>query len=140
MQRPLLNDPDEPPDDRLLGQHLGAAKAAWDEFENGAREVVEGLELTWRYYADGKAWLCKAARRGRTICWISVWHGAFRTTFYFGERCDAEIEQLDIDVARSRKPTPSTARTGKLKPLSVVVRGPATLPDLYTLMRYKAAR
>ena len=139
MQRPLLNDPDVPPDDRLLSQHLGAAKAAWDEFVRDAMTAVDGAQLSWRYYADGKAWLCKAARRGRTICWISVWHGAFRTTFYFGERCDAEIEQLDID-ATLKEAYASATRTGKLKPLSVLVADRTPLPDLYTLMRYQAAR
>jgi hypothetical protein len=137
MQRPLLNDPDEPPDDRLLSQHLGAAKAAWDELASDVTAAVDGVQLSWRYYPDGKAWLCKAARKGRTICWISVWDGAFRTTFYFGQRCDAEIEQLAID-ATLKEAYAATARTGKLKPLSVEVRDRRPLPDLYALMRFKA--
>jgi hypothetical protein len=139
MQRPLLNDPDEPPDDRQLSQHLGAAKGAWDEFVSGAMAAIDGLQLGWRYYPDGKAWLGKVTRRDRTICWISVWDGAFRTTFYFGERCDAEIEQLDID-ATLKQAYASAARTGKLKPLSVEVRDRQRLPDVYTLMRYKVTR
>ena len=73
-----------------------------------------GPQLSWRYYRDGKAWLCKVARRGRTICWISVWHGAFTATFYFGEKADADIQQLDIDVSL-RQAFASSTRVGKLK-------------------------
>jgi hypothetical protein len=139
LDRPLLNDPNEPPDDELLGRYLGAAKAAWDEFVRQAPIAIEGLEFAWRYYADGKAWLCKAARRGRTICWVSVRDGAFRAAFYFGEKADAEIEQLAID--RGLKDAYASAtRAGKLKPLPVDVADATDLPDLYSLMRFKATR
>ena len=101
--------------------------------------MVDGLDLGWRYYPDGKAWLCRAARGGRTICWISIWHGAFRAAFYFGEKADTEIEHLDIDGAL-KDAYVSSARVGKLKPLRVEVADVSRLPDLYTLMRYKVTR
>ena len=136
LDRPLLNDPDEPPDDQLLSRHLGQAKAAWDEYVSNVPAVVDGAEMSWRYYLDGKAWLCKVARKGRTICWISVWQDAFKATFYFGEKADADIQQLDIDVSL-RQAFASSTRVGKLRPLQVEVRDGTHLADLYTLMRYK---
>jgi hypothetical protein len=136
LDRPLLNDPDEPPDDLLLSRHLGPAKAAWDDFASGAPAVVDGAEMSWRYYRDGKAWLCKVARKGRTICWISVWQDAFKATFYFGEKAVADIPRLDID-ASLRQAFVSSTRVGKLRPLRVEVRDGTHLADLYTLMRYK---
>jgi hypothetical protein len=138
LDRPLLTDPDEPPDERLLGRHLGPAKAAWDEFTSGTPVVVDGAEISWRYYRDGGAWLCKVARKGRTICWISVWQGAFKATFYFGEKADAGVQRLDID-ATLRQAYASANRVGKLRPLRVEVRDGTQLTDLYTLMRYKMA-
>jgi hypothetical protein len=136
LDRPLLNDPDEPPDDQLLSRHLGSAKAAWDEYVINVPAVVDGAEMSWRYYLDGKAWLCKVARKGRTICWISVWPDAFKATFYFGEKADADIQQLDIDVSL-RQAFASSTRVGKLRPLQVEIRDGTHLADLYTLMRYK---
>jgi hypothetical protein len=138
LVRPLLDDPDEPPDDERLGRYLGAAKAAWDEFVRQAPIAIEGIQFAWRYYTDGKAWLCKVARKGRTICWISVREGAFRAAFYFGEKADAGIAQLDIDRG-IREAYASAARAGKLKPLRVEVRDVSALPDLFTVMRFKAA-
>jgi hypothetical protein len=136
LDRPLLNDRDEPPDDQLLSRHLGSAKAVWDEYMGNTPAVVDGAEISWRYYLDGKTWLCKVARKGRTICWISVWEGAFKATFYFGEKADADIQRLDIDVSLKQAFASST-RVGKLRPLQVEVRDRTHLADLYTLMRYK---
>ena len=101
--------------------------------------MVDGADLSWRYYLDGKAWLCKVARKSTTICWISVWDGAFKATFYFGEKAEADIQRLDIDVSL-RQAFASSTRAGKLRPLQVEVRDGEHLADLYTLMRYKAAR
>ena len=131
--------PRRAPDDQSPRRHLGAAKGAWDEFARAAPTEVDGLDLGWRYYPDGKAWLCRAARRGRTICWISVWHGAFRAAFYFGAKADAEIEHLDID-GTLKESYASSARVGKLKLLRVEVADVSRLPDLYTLMRHKLTR
>jgi hypothetical protein len=41
------------------------------------------LEATWRFYNDGKAWLCKIAHRKKTICWLSVYHQMFQLSFFF---------------------------------------------------------
>ena len=136
LDRPLLNDPDEPPDDQLLSRHLGPAKAAWDEYVSNVPALVDGAEMSWRYYLDGKAWLCKVARKRRTICWISVWRDAFKATFYFGDKADPDIQQLDIDVSL-RQAFASSTRVGRLRSLQVEVRDGTHLDDLYTLMRYK---
>jgi hypothetical protein len=136
MDRPHLNDPGQYPDDTVLAAHLGPAKAVWDELVDGAAAAVEGAELRWRYYQDGKAWLCRVTRKDKTICWVSVWDGFFKTTFYFGEKHHEAIEQLDVDDAL--KSAYASSPGGKLRPLTVEVADRARLPDLYALMRYKA--
>jgi hypothetical protein len=136
MDKPRLNDPDQYPDDTVLAAQLGPAKAVWDELVDGAVAAVEGVELRWRYYRDGKAWLCRVTRKDKTICWVSVWDGFFKTTFYFREKEDEAIEQLDIDDAL--KSAYASSPNGKLRPLTVEVADRAQLPDLYTLMRCKA--
>lgn len=138
MDRSPLNDAGQYPDDAVLAAHLGTAKPAWDEFVTGAG-AVEGVELTWRYYQDGKAWLCKVTRRGKTICWVSVWDGSFKATFYFTEKADRDIAQLEIDPGL-RQTYASASRSGALKPLTVQVTQREQLADVYELMRYKARR
>ena len=55
------------------------------------------LSHEWRYYQDGKAWLCKITFKKRTICWLSVWDGFFKVTSYFPQRYFPEIETVCPD-------------------------------------------
>lgn len=50
-----------------------------------------GLNIAWRYYNDGKAWLGKVTHKKKTILWLSVWDGFFKTGFYFTEKHLAAI-------------------------------------------------
>jgi hypothetical protein len=137
MDRPLLNDKDEYPDDGVLARHLGRSKAAWDAFAAGIASGYPDAALEWRYYNDGKAWLCKLVRKKKTVCWVSVWDKAFRTTFYFVPRYDEEIERLPVDPAlktRYREHPP----IGTMKPFTIEVRAKKALEDVFTLVDFKS--
>ncbi len=118
MEQPLLNDKNQYPDDDVLAGYLGKAKPAWDAFAAGIAAGLGEGALEWRYYADGKAWLCKVVHKKKTVCWVSVWDKFFKTTFYFTAKSDADIEALPIppdlkDWYRAHAPI------GRLKPLTV---------------------
>jgi hypothetical protein len=136
MDRPLLNDEDQYPDDGVLAKCLGKAKPAWDAF---AADIQAGFgtgALQWRYYRDGKAWLCKVVHRKKTVCWVSVWDGYFATVFYFTAKSDKDIEALPIPPAlleRYRAHDP----IGKLKPLRVEVTTRKALESVSVLVKYK---
>jgi len=136
MERPLLNDKDQYPDDAVLAKHLGKAKSAWNAFAAAISAQFGGASLEWRYYHDGKAWLCKLARKKNTICWISIWDRSFKTTFYFTEKSDRDIETLPIpsDLKQSYR---ACASIGKLKSLTIDVRSKKTLEDVLTVAKYK---
>ncbi|MBI9105171.1 MAG: DUF3788 family protein [Spirochaetales bacterium] len=38
------------------------------------------MNYEWRYYHDGKAWLCKVQKKKRTIVWMSAWKGYMKAT------------------------------------------------------------
>jgi hypothetical protein len=137
MERPLLNDKDRYPDDDVLAAHLGKAKPAWDTF---AADVAAGFgqgALEWRYYNDGKAWLCKVVHKKKTVCWVSVWDKLFKTTFYFTAKSDADIAALPISVELKEgyRAHPSI---GKLKPLTVQVKTKKALEPVSVLLKYKS--
>ena len=139
MERPLLNDQGEYPDDAVLARHLGRAKAAWDAFAAGVASGFPDASLEWRYYNDGKAWLCKVVRKKKTVCWVSVWDKSFRTTFYFTDKNDKEIAALPI--APDLKASYAAAdRIGKLKPFTVVVGSKKALEPVFALVKYKIGR
>lgn len=137
MERPLLNDKDQYPDDEVLAKHLGKAKPAWDAF---AASVAAGLgeaALEWRYYNDGKAWFCKVVHKKKTVCWISVWDKFFKTAFYFTAKSDTDIEALPIP-ADLKEGYRAHAPIGKLKPLVVEVKTKKALEPVSVLVKYKS--
>ena len=137
MERPLLNDKNEYPDDDVLAKHLGRAKSAWDAFAAGVAAQFGDASLEWRYYNDGKAWLCKVVHKKKTVCWVSVWDRFFKTTFYFTAKSDRDMESLPIpsDVKDAYCAHESI---GKLKPLTIEVRTKKALAVVFVLVKYKS--
>jgi len=88
MEKPILKDINEYPDDKVLRRCLGEGKNAWDSFIDMIKENHPSFSAEWRYYNDGKNWLYKVTKKKKTICWISVYHNLFKTTFYFGDKAE----------------------------------------------------
>jgi hypothetical protein len=83
MNKQLLNDKNEYPDDKVLGKYLGPTKPMWDFFVNPISSDFSSMALLWNFYNDGKAWLCKLSFKKKTMCWISMGDIFFKVTFYF---------------------------------------------------------
>ena len=66
-ERPLLNDPKEFPNDDVLLRYLGKTKAVWDEFVREMSSTLPAISLEWRFYNDGKSWLCKLVHKNKTV-------------------------------------------------------------------------
>ena len=65
-------------------------------FQNLKKETPH-LAYDWKYYKDSKAWLCKVSYKKKTVFWLSVWEGFFKTSFFFLERHMEGITALDVD-------------------------------------------
>ncbi len=136
MERPCLSNKDEYPDDRVLARYLEGAKAAWDSFMGLIEGSYPSFGGAWRYYNDGKSWLYKLTKKKTTICWVSVWPGAFKTTFYFGDKA-AEL----ITASRLKKEYIDQfvegKKYGKIRGVTVVVKKAADLNATKTLIGIK---
>ncbi len=137
MEGPLLRDEAEYPSDDVLAGCLGKAKAAWDAFTARLAADFSDASLEWRFYKDGKSWLCKVVRKKKTVCWVSIWNQAFRTTFYFTARSDQEIDRLPI-AQELRIAYRAQSGSGKLKPITIQVSSKRALRDVFTLFEYKS--
>lgn len=98
--------------------------------------LKDGLIYEWRYYNDGKSWLCKVANKKRTIFWLSVWEGYFKVSFYFTEKhkqgiCDLAISDVIKQQFLSAKPV------GKLIPLTIDINSIKQLPDLIEIINLR---
>ena len=139
MELPLLKDPDIFPTSEVLEKVLDKKYPVFKEFISTAESEEYKLKPEWRYYKDGKAWLCKITLKKKTVVWLSVWSDCFKLGLYFTEKTGEGIPVLDIDDSikefyLNHKPI------GKLKPIAVEVRNKSQLADINTLIEYKIAQ
>lgn len=134
MDTQLLRDKELYPTEEVLQKVLMDSIQAYNQLVTTIAELQ--AEMIWRYYNDGKAWLCKVQHKNKTIFWLSVWDGYFKTTFYFTEKNCQGIELLDIDQTirnefRNNKPI------GKFLPLTLTIQNRNQLIDLLKIAEYK---
>lgn len=97
MEKPCLNDKDIYPNDEILATFLGKVKNTWDIFVNLLKENYPLITGEWRFYNDGKSWLFKVTKKKKTICWVSIYHDLFKTTFYFADKAEDLIIKSALD-------------------------------------------
>jgi hypothetical protein len=137
MEKPLLNDKNEYPDDPVLKRYLGETKLVWDEFLSVIASQFPAMSFGWRFYNDGKAWLCKLTCKKKTMCWISVWDNFFKLSFYFTGKTGANINNLEIDPVLKENFL-NSPYFGKLKALTIEVKSREILDSVRVLIDYKS--
>lgn len=129
-----LRDENEYPDDTLLKSIL---KKSFDTYKNLLELFIRnGMNYEWRYYRDGKAWLCKVQKAKKTIVWMSAWNGYMQTAIYFPEKHIAKVYELDINETIKEK-FRTTKNVGKSKPCIFELKYEKMLDDFEKVMMYK---
>lgn len=136
MDKPCLTNKDEYPDDAVLARHLGNVKSTWDTFFAFLKEKYPLFSADWRYYDDGKSWLCKLTKKAKTVCWVSVFDNRFKTTFYFAERLQDFILKSQLEPAYKEQFVSGKAY-GKIKGITVEIQHPSDLEVTKTLIELK---
>lgn len=134
-----LRDENTRPDPQTIAGALGSS---WPAYEKLATEISRppfNIIFEWRWYNDGKAWLCKATAKGKTVFWLSAWDGYFKTSFYFTEKTGAGLADLEIDPAH-KAAFASAKPIGKLIPLTLDIREEQDLADLLKITGYKLSK
>jgi hypothetical protein len=136
METQLLRDKEIFPTRELFKNGLAESFSVYEEMMETITNDKYKLEPVWRYYNDGKAWLCKVCYKKKTVFWLSVWDKFFKTTFYFTEKTGSGIAVLDIDQSikedfSQRKPF------GKLIPLTILINQKDQIKGLLKIIEYK---
>ena len=129
-----LTDENTFPDESVLKKVLGRSYNAYLDLI----KLYDNNELVyeWRYYKDGKAWLCKVQKKKRTIVWMSAWKGHMKATVYFPEKYINDIYKLSIaDETKNR--IMKTKNVGNSKPCIFEIRNKKALKDLEKVMKFK---
>jgi hypothetical protein len=136
MEKPVLSDANTYPSEEIILGFLGKSKEYWKEFGDMLNTSFPNLELCWNYYKDGSNWLCKVVNKKKTVFWLSVYDGYFKTAFYFTEKTGSNIRRLDIgkEIIDSYLKAKSF---GKLKPLRIDIKSKKTIKDLKKVIEYK---
>lgn len=133
----LLRDPAVPPSDSVLQEALGESVfALLQSFLETITGSEYGLAVEWRFYKDGRSWLGKVTHKKKTILWLSVWEGFFKSGFIFTEK---HIEAIaGLDIAETIKEQFALAKpVGRLIPMPIDVSAPDQIADLLTVVRFK---
>lgn len=115
---------------RVLGKSFAHYRELLDLFEKN------GMLWEWRYYRDGKAWLCKVQKKGRTIVWMSAWKGYMQATVYLPEKLIRGVYKLKVSQ-QAKDTIRKTTNVGTSKPCIFKIRSRRALQDIDKVMQYK---
>jgi hypothetical protein len=134
INRIELRDENVYPDEHVLRAVLGESYDAYmrltELFDNNQ------MSYEWRYYHDGKAWLCKVQKKKRTIIWMSAWKDYMQATIYFPHKYLNGVYELDIGETLKDK-IRLTKDVGKSKPCIFEIRDQQIIEDFEKVMKFK---
>lgn len=132
----LLRDKEIEPTDEVLENALG--KKLFTIYQELIQIFADefSLELQWRFYNDGKSWLCKVVDKKKTVLWLSVWENYIKTGFYFTGKTRNGVLELDIDET-IKETFSATKPVGKLMPLIIDIDQQKQIEDLKRVIKYK---
>lgn len=142
----LLRSPNIQPTSDVIAEALGEANNAYVKFINEL--ASHEIQLEWRYYTDGKAWLAKGihkwtgVRGGQnevTVFWLSIWDGFFKVTIYIPEKARADTFNLQLDDEVKQMIADSKQMGEKLKyfPLVFELHSDEMFEQVYTLADFR---
>lgn len=133
----LLRDAGVFPSEQILRDALGkTVYSILKSFIDTIADDEYNLTIEWRYYNDGKAWLGKVIYKKKTVLWLSIWEGFFKTSFYFIEKHLEAITALDISETVKEEFVKAKI-VGKLIPMIIDINRDEQLNDLLTIVRFK---
>jgi hypothetical protein len=118
MDQPVLSDKNQFPSPKIIFSHIGKARPLWLSLFEFIHTTYPDFVEEWRYYNDGKSWLMKVTRKKKTVFWLSVIEGAFRTTFYVGDKAEKII--LDSKISDGLKDQFRNKTYGKIHGITII--------------------
>lgn len=131
-----LRDESVYPDESILKSVLENSYSAYIELLKLYDD--NGMNLEWRYYKDGKAWLCKVQKKKKTIVWMSAWRGYMQAAIYLPARLTDQIYALNI-TEETRERIKTTKNVGKSKPCIFEIRNTDIIKDFTEVMEFKVS-
>jgi len=135
MEKPILTDKEQFPTEEIIFSHLADNKQHWQSLFTELHERYSEFEEQWRFYKDGNAWLLKIVKKKKTVLWVTVFDGFFKTTFYFGEKAEPII--MSSDLPENLKEQYRTNKYGKIRGITVTPHSSDNLKEVFSLITLK---
>ena len=122
----LLRDIAIEPTDEVIASCLESTNSTYLKFIDQLQNY--DIELNWRYYNDGKAWLAKGlncwttsrgTKKEKTIFWLSLWSDFFKVTVFIPEKNRLDALELPLNN-ETIKMVKEAKQMGKLKFFPIV--------------------
>jgi hypothetical protein len=138
MDQPILRDKDQFPTEEVIFSHIGRSRLLWKLLFDRMRRDHPDFTEEWRYYNDGKSWLLKVQKKSKTVFWLAVVKGGFRTTFYFPDKAAKAISTSEIsgELKTQYRDGP---RYGKIRGITIVHKKKRDVEDATRLIEMKLA-
>jgi len=144
-EQQLLRDANIEPTSEVIAEGLDAASSAYVQFIGELKN--HDIQVEWRYYNDGKAWLGKGLYRWTTTrgtqkevtaFWLSIWAGFFRISLFIPEKVREDALNLPLGD-EAKQMVESAKQMGKLKFFPVVfdVRSDELFEDIFVLADFR---
>ena len=144
----LLKDSSIEPTSEVIAKALGNVNDAYTKFISELEQY--DVQVDWRYYNDGKAWLGKGLHKWTTIrgtkkeitvFWLSIWDGFFKVSFFIPGKYRADVVNLSL-TKETKDKVMNSQQVGKLKFFSVIfdLHSSELFNDLYTLIDFKKSK
>jgi hypothetical protein len=122
-----LRDPAIYPDEAVIKSILEDSYTAYEALLQLYDAM--GMVYEWRYYKDGKAWLCKVQKKKKTVVWMSVWKGYMQATIYIQDKDIEEFKRLNLRKEVKERII-SAQKVGKSLPCMFEIRDTKILKEL----------
>ncbi len=136
METKLLTDRNEYPTDEIIFSHIGKSKSLWNSLFTIIETDFPQISTEWRYYNDGKSWLMKATVKSKTIFWLSILKGSFRTTFYFSDKAEDMIMNSRISQ-ELKKQFSEGKKFGKIRGITIYFKKKKEIENAIELINLK---
>ncbi len=120
MEKQVLSDADVYPSENVIFSHLGKARPHFSSLMDFNNSVHPDFVERWRYYNDGKRWLLNISKKKKTVFWLSVGEGFFRTTFYLNSKAEQSI--IDSKIPEPLKKQYLKTSGKKFRAISLVIK------------------
>ena len=136
METQLLREQHISPTKEVLKNALGDSYLVYEALIEIITDSKYRLVTVWNYYKDGKAWLCKVSYKKKTVFWLSIWDKFFKIGFYFTEKNNLGVTELEIEE-KIKEDFSSSKSIGKLIPLVININKEEQINDVLKIIEYK---